>query len=205
MISRISQSLMAVILMAFVFAGCSKEDDDDQNQTDPNMPSNVSDPADLPSGGAEASGAGAESFAFTDLQAEWRKAGATTWNGRTYANTELTLQDSTGDLSVSINFLVYDTAATMFGGKLPEPGMFDIGLTLQQMQNENTEAYAEIYVSGESLEYDYSHATESGGGITITSFENGVMMGKVDVQDLPDFDDDDIKLNLAASFKAEEE
>lgn len=197
--------------MSVTVISCSKDDDDNNggnsnNNNSGDNPADVTDPAELETGESEISAAGAENFTALNTTSSWRNAGAYTTNGRTYSVTEVTMENASNDIQLVVTFNVYDSTATMFGGELPIVGTYDIGLSSSEESSEETEAFAEIVLSGNDLEYYYSDDSDSQGSVEITNFENEILEGKVDVSGLSDYQaPDGTVVNLKASFKAPEE
>lgn len=202
MIRRFSISLFTIILSTFIFTSCSS-DDDNNDSSNPNIPE-VSDPSSLQAGQAEFAAAGTEGFDVTTASATWRKGGAMTVNGRTFAETKVTIESE--DIQVSITFYVHDPDADMFGGKLPQAGSYDFDLSTDETSSEDTESYADVFVSGSSLEYAYSD-NDSQGSVIITSFDSGVLEGTVNLTGMTnsDFSDEVVLFDLAASYSATEQ
>lgn len=203
-----SLKMVAIFGLTIGMIGCSKDDDTDQSDppTNGDMPAAVADPADLEEGEAQFAAAGAEEFTFTSATCSWRNAGTFSAMDRKYAMTELVINNADETAQMTITFYVHDTAATISGGKLPQAGAYAMGLDLTEMGSESTEAFAQVLVSGDDLDYYYEDDGDTEGAVVITQFDNDILMGRVDAQKLSDYNaPDDILLNVAASFRAPEQ
>ncbi len=206
MIRKIHTQLFAILLLAFVFTACSKDDDDSNNSTPDDStdnPAEVSDPASLDEGTAEFAAAGNETFNFSNATSSWTHNGFVEFSGRKYTTTDLNLRNAADDVYLSVTFFVHDPNADINGGELPVAGTYDFDLTFTELTSEDTESYAEVFVGGDGLEYYYED-NGSSGTVEITSFDGNILEGQVNLSNMTNSENEDVSLNVAASFKADE-
>lgn len=205
MFKKIHLQLFTILISTFVFTSCSKDEDNNNPSNTPSgssdTPAEVSDPASLSEGGADFSAAGTETFHFTDANSIWFNSGALTFSDRTYSETDVTLRADSQDVYLHVIFFVHDQNADLNGGALPEPGTFDFDLGFSELTSENTESYAEVSVGGDDLDYYYDD-NNSEGTIEITSFDGDILEGTVHLTGMTNSDNENVSLNVAASFKA---
>lgn len=205
MIQRSTTRFFTVFLAVFVLTACSKDDDDDGKTPDDSddQPAQVSDPADLETGAAEFTASGSETFIFTNATSNWRRSGSFTSGIRTYAYTDVTLLNESEDTELTLTFNVYDPDATAFSGELPAVGSYGFDYNFQELASDSIDKFAEVYLWSESFENSFGH-NQAEGEIVITSFEDGVMEGYVNLNGMTGSGETNATINLAASFKAEE-